>query len=149
MSSYLIDFIYESNRIENITTPPNRAEINVYESFLHLDNIKLVDVENFINQIANVPIRSKNGMNVYVENHKPERGGPEIPKKLEYILACLNEQLFDPYEIHSQYETLHAFMDCNGRSGRIIWLWQRQKLGLDSPLGFLHHYYCESLEHSR
>jgi len=56
-----------------------------------------------------------------------------------------------PYLIHHAYETLHPFMDGNGRSGRI--LWACQMLAHDySPglaLGFLHCFYYQALSHGQ
>ena len=50
---------------------------------------------------------------------------------------------------HVEYETLHPFTDCNGRSGRMIWLWQMLKQDrLVAGLSFLHSWYYSSLENS-
>jgi Fic family protein len=37
-------------------------------------------------------------------------------------------------------------MDGNGRSGRAIWLWQMLRQEGGAPLGFLHHFYYQTLE---
>ena len=61
-------------------------------------------------------------------------------------LQHLLESSAAPYEAHKWFEALHPFTDGNGRTGRIYWLWQMQKMGLSTELGFLHTYYYQSLE---
>ena len=48
------------------------------------------------------------------------------------------------YTLHHEYETLHPFTDGNGRSGRVLWLWMLGGIK-NTPLGFLHHWYYQSL----
>ena len=53
-----------------------------------------------------------------------------------------------PYDIHRRYETLHPFMDGNGRSGRILWAWQmiHHDIRPGLSLGFLHAFYYQTLD---
>ena len=82
-----------------------------------------------------------------------------VPQRLNVIHDLLKLFLADmaifgtrviPAEYHQRYETLHPFMDGNGRSGRALWAWQRLQRG-ESPfaLGFLWAYYYETLQQSR
>jgi hypothetical protein len=91
------------------------------------------------------------GMNVRVGAHIPPAGGPHIAIMLKSILAEVNTGTMSPYRAHLAYETLHPFMDGNGRSGRAVWLWQMQR---DTPysslaLGFLHRFYYQTLGEAR
>lgn len=142
----LHDFVAESNSIENIHRPPTLAEIAAHEAFLgqdpHAD--PLGALENFVNVVAGVPLRRGPGMDVRVGSHHPPRGGPGIEAALERLLR---RDDLTPYERHVLYETLHPFMDGNGRSGRVLWL--RDMGGISrAPLGFLHTWYYQSLDAS-
>ena len=144
MTFSLEDFVRESNRIEGILREPQPDEISAHEDLLLLSKITVPDLERFISIIApNRPLRNRVGMNVSVGNHIAPEGGPDIPNALEYILAQARSG-GNPYQVHREYETLHPFMDGNGRSGRALWLWMMG--GIEkAPLGFLHHWYYQSL----
>lgn len=145
----LIAFVRESNRIEGITRAPRAAEIEAHERLLDLPEIQVRDLEAFVSACQpGAVLRRLEGMNVLVGNHRPPPGGPGIVKELEWILdaACVRK---DPYLIHHAYETLHPFMDGNGRSGRALWAWQMTSaVGMSGlRLGFLHAWYYQSLQH--
>lgn len=148
----LVDFVRESNFIENIHRDPTDAEIGAHEDLLALSEIRVADLENFVNICAGAPLRDKLGMNVIVGNHRPRSGGPEIRQQLAGLLAGVNSgpERASPHEIHKIYETLHPFQDGNGRSGRALWAWHHKQLGNDPfTLGFLHRFYYEALEASQ
>ena len=138
----LTKFIEESNRIEGILRPPTDREIAAHENFLALDEITIPDLERFVSYVQpGAELRSKRGMDVRVGNHYPPPGGPNVVERLYRQLVQLND--FSAYDIHIAYEMLHPFTDGNGRSGRALWLWM---MGGDAPLGFLHHFYYQTLE---
>lgn len=145
----LIDFINESNIIEGIHREATNREINAFKDLLHLPELTVKDIEDYVWQICKRKIRNFPGRNVTVGSYTPPPGGPEIECLLNAILYRVNKKTFDPYTNHINYEKIHPFMDGNGRSGRAIWAWQKQQEGYNPfHLGFLHTFYYETLSHS-
>ena len=146
----LISFLKESLRIEGITRDPTVEELLVTEQFLQLRCITLPAVVNLVNVYApGARLRDVIGLNVMVGNHVPPRGGPHIRMHLEDLLNDIRFKKHTPYSAHVAYETLHAFSDGNGRSGRAVWAWMMLRAGSDIPLGFLHQWYYQSLDNGR
>ncbi len=89
-------------------------------------------------------LRDRRGLDVRVGKHKPPQGGAQIRSDLTELLEVVDET--SPYVVHQRYERLHPFTDGNGRSGRMLWLWQHARARTYRGLGFLHQWYYESLE---
>ncbi len=141
----LRDFVEESNRIEGIGRKATSEELEAHSVLLNLPKLRVSDICNFVSVIQpGAVLRDKAGLNVYVGNHRPPPGSPAIFHELAYILELANKKE-NSWDVHCQYETLHAFTDCNGRSGRAIWAWMRPNL----DLGFLHQFYYDTLENYR
>jgi hypothetical protein len=138
------DFVRESNRIEGILRPPLQREIDAHVAFLNLSQPTTWHLEAFVGDIApGHRVRDREGLDVRVGDHIAPKGGPEIRSALDAIMERVREgaDLQHPWDIHLEYETLHPFTDGNGRSGRLLWLWQMGS----APIGFLHQFYYQTL----
>lgn len=137
-------FVAESNRIEGITGP---SKLEPSQAFLSLSEPGLEDLCGFVLDEADAELRTEANMNVRVGNHLPPPGGPEIPIELRKLIREVIDNSATPFHIHLCYETLHPFMDGNGRSGRILWAWQMMHHGIAPglKLGFLHSFYYQTL----
>lgn len=148
---YFVEFVTESNRIEGIHRPPTELEVAATEAFITGDKPTV----DSLAELASVytsgrgKLRTERNMNVRVGSHTPPLGGPEILSALELLIDRIGG--YDPFEFHVQYETLHPFMDGNGRTGRALWAWQMFHNGEQGMLGlgFLHAWYYQTLAGSR
>lgn len=147
--SELLAFIRESNAIEGILRDPTPLEVKAHERFLAQGAIYVDTLEEFVTAVAARPLRRAAGMDVRVGDHRPPRGGPQIEVELTGILLAMHSSNTTPYETHVAYETLHPFLDGNGRSGRVLWAWQMHNEYEDPfALPFLHRFYYQALDAS-
>ena len=142
-------FIRESWKIEGYDEPTGlRTLMRIHRDFLDrsiptraaLTEAALTFTSNF------GVIRDREGLDVQVGYHVPSAGGPCSPDKLDILLEALDD--LGPYQAHVAYEDLHPFMDGNGRTGRMLWAWHMENLGIDPfwpHRGFLHTFYYQSL----
>jgi hypothetical protein len=148
--SALVEFVRESNLIEGIDRNPTQVEIQSHEEFLELREVNVAHLETFVSEVASAVLRERVGMNVVVGPHVPPAGGAAVREALSDLLADINTFELTPWESHIAYETLHPFMDGNGRSGRVLWAWQVKQEGRDPfALPFLHASYYEALNVGR
>lgn len=139
-------FVEESNRIEGIRGA-TANDLGAHAELLTLDRIRRADLVAFVDRIAGAPLRDREGMNVRVGQHYPPPGNREMGCWLDDLLEAAFVGAMRPWETHVRYERLHPFMDGNGRSGRALWAWQREREDRDPfALGFLHAAYYEALE---
>lgn len=137
-------FIRESNHIEGIHREPTHAEIEEFKRFMALEEVTIPDLEQFVRiyqpKKPQGLLRRRKGLNVRVGEHRPAPGGPDIVTELQMILEDMHNA--GAFLTHQRYEDLHPFTDGNGRSGRMLWLWQVR----DYRLGFMHRWYYQSLD---
>jgi len=145
----LADFVRESNRIEGIHREPHGDEIYATRCFLDLKAVhisSMVDLVRAYQQDARP--RFVQGLDVRVGRYFPPRGGPDVQRSLQHLLKRVSDGTYTPWYGHVEYETLHPFTDGNGRSGRALWLWAMGGMN-KAQLGFLHHWYYQSLQNAR
>ncbi len=128
-----LDFLDESNLIE--TEPrANAAEIDAAGAFIgNWDGDRLtlaawpdpIKLAHYVLVTAGAPMRVRPGDNVSVGTHVAPLGGPDIRPAYEELLTEIGSQplTIEPFDAYMRYEDLHPFMDGNGRSGRLLWLW--------------------------
>ena len=153
------EFVAESNRIEGIHEV-RHVEVAAHKELMQLEKLAVGDLEKFVHRITGprhpAQLRREPGMDVMVGVHRPPRGGKAVEDRLAALLSglgrvridveaeVLRRTLKEIYDNHCAFETLHPFMDGNGRAGRAVLLWQ---LGGKIPgLTFLHWWYYRSLD---
>lgn len=142
-------FMRESNAIEGIFRDPSPDEVRAAERFMQMFDVSATALGDFQAIVApGNPLRERNGMDVRVGHYIAPPGGPAILRRLQAICRDANRGA-DPYDVHLRFETLHPYMDGNGRTGRMLWAWQMHGQG-KSPfaLSFLHRWYYETLSHA-
>lgn len=142
------ELVAESLRIEGIRRRPTKRELTEFDRFMALATVDVQDLEQFVGVYQpGAVLRLTPFQNVRVGDHRPPSGGPGIRVLLQEILDEANSAVKRymgrhlAFEIHTRYEWLHPFTDCNGRSGRMLWFWMMQEM----PGGFLHEWYYQSL----
>ena len=145
----LRNFLAESNRIEGIYHVGDN-EVGAAQDFLDLNRMSIPDLVALVAVVQpGAQLRDRVGLDVTIGNHRPVAGGPRVVDLLEVLLANINAEGISAYRAHLVYEGIHPFMDGNGRSGRLLWLWQMRRDGLYYPtIGFLHAFYYQTLRGS-
>lgn len=142
----LMYFLNESNRIEGIQRPVTKYENGAAEIFMGLNQLTVADVSNIVNIFEpKARLRDQFGLNVTVGDYVAPHGGPEIRTHLKDILTDVSLNRHHPIYCHKDFENLHPYTDCNGRSGRLVWYWQMQKFDFQIYGTFLHTFYYQAL----
>jgi len=145
------DFIEESNKIEGIFTEVSLTDIQVFTNFLEAPELNIDMLEKFVAHFQpNARLRNIPGYyDVKVGGYYPPKGGYMLEAQLKALLVDINDSEGTPHSNHVEYEKLHPFTDCNGRSGRAIWAWDMLNRGFSIRLGFLHKFYYQTLAESK
>lgn len=140
----LIEFLVESNAIENIFIAPEvfRKEFNgVSTGNIHAYNSvrachtaidlahtqleeKTIELLHFL-QMQNILDREYVGefrkVPVWVGGHEC-LDFKKIPKELKQFIKLFEKQRLPELHLHYQFEIIHPFIDGNGRVGRLLYL---------------------------
>ncbi len=147
-------FIEESFHIEGEILSPTKHSVQatLLKAFIDKPGVLIGDVCKYAKNVAGpkAALRTKLNMNVMVGRHRPPPGGEGVRVALEMLLEKMREA--EAFDWHQKFESLHPFLDGNGRTGRALWLWMMMRSGASrqaSELGFLHTWYYQSLSNSR
>lgn len=152
-------FVLASNEIEGIigqSAHQLNRDINAHRKVLAIKRLETQHLNAFVRTVASANIRDKNGMNVVVGNHRPPPGGWKIEPWLRKILSLKpgvegmpDDMVKFAHLRHCEFESLHPYMDGNGRAGRALWLRDMGGPGAVMRYGFLQQFYYSSLDSYR
>lgn len=129
-------YIRNSNLIENIDNPSeDRRSARAWnwlidQPLISLDVLFELHSRITLKQLPRQERGNFRTVQVYVGNHTPP--APEIAKyqTTDWLWDLLERwENLDPKEMHIRFETIHPFIDGNGRTGRMLMWWHEMKLG--------------------
>ena len=142
----LIKFVNESNAIENIWDPPYGVGTAEFDD--HLDAARRVaagtltdffEIHYVLTHRLLGPAQSgvARQVNVQIGGHLPPEAGPHLRAHLRRLTVMLvsgpksDESALDfAWRMHDEFESVHPFVDGNGRTGRLLLNALRLRAGL-------------------
>src|SRR4051812_46813985 len=119
---WVVDFVRESNAISGIRRDPTRAEIGAHRGLLAADALEVGNLEMFARHVQVGAVLRANSAVGSASDAAAE--AEQMRSDLDTIVCAVRTGLATPFELHRLYRMLRPFTDANGRSGRVLWLWQ-------------------------
>jgi len=144
-------FLEENNRLSGEQRAANELETEAVLSFLELGEVGVEDLSRLVEAYApDAVLRDRSELDVEGGGHDAPLGGPDVVDGLRSLLEQVNASQISAHAAHCAYSALQPFVDANGRSGRILWLWQMEQMGQDvhHALGFAQAFYHQTLAES-
>jgi Fic family protein len=144
----VIDWIRESNLIEGIDDPiEDEISTNAWKEFQACPYLSLLSTEDLHGRVTyrqfspnkmewcgrfRVGPMLKSGINVTVGNRICPHWR-NVPKLMEEWISMFRQPKSEEMirQAHIKFEGIHPFLDGNGRVGRMILQFHRQKIGLE------------------
>lgn len=134
---HLIKFIEHSNKIEGINDPREVPfSIIAWNDLIRLDRLFVGDI---LNVHKNIMMNLRPDIAGKIRNCYVTVGGRSCPHP-EFVEDLLDDWVFTygkgvktaahAKQSHIDFERIHPFEDGNGRTGRLLWLWFREKAKL-------------------
>lgn len=132
---HLKSFIKQSNKIEDVGDEGFADSMKAWEYLSNVLIIEAVDIlechrivmqtldPRIAGEIRNCSVR----VGQFIKSHFSI-----IKETLPDVIEQLNG--VDPKQAHIAFEMLHPFEDGNGRVGRLLYFWQRMRLGLPTHI---------------
>jgi hypothetical protein len=154
MNQALENFVRESWKIEGLESVLCDGKIkakivSAHSQLVAKPRLTLTGLKRFVESVEpGVEFRNRFGLDVRIGSFYPLSGGPEVEKETKKLLRLISDCRISQFDAHVRYEQIHPFTDCNGRSGRAVWLWMlARSTNSHNELrrGFLHQFYYQTL----
>lgn len=132
--------IHQSNLIEDVDSA--EEDVQSMEAWAYIIHKKRLTYENImelhklimVNSLPAHELGHVRKVSVYVGNWVPPNPVIADYQFRNWVLDMQNWLKLDPKEMHVRFETIHPFIDGNGRTGRMLMWWHESKLGREPTL---------------